>query len=142
MGSNFVDHRGEMNRKLEMAIYKALYEAGEFVQGEAGDELQNSPARVRTGNLKNRIDFRVTKDENGDDCVVVGTNVYYGVYVHEGTGIYHKNGRRTPWRYKDDTGKWHTTRGMKPNRFLKNAISKNQRQIKENIAASIREDMR
>lgn len=145
MSDGFEDHRGELNRKLEKAIEKALYEAGEFVQGEAGDELQNSPARVRWGRLKNSIDFKVTKDpeHNNDDCVVVGTNVKYAVYVHEGTGIYHPNGRRTKWRYRSEyDGKWYTTRGMKANRFLKNAIKKNEKQIKENIAASIRDDMR
>lgn len=144
MSEGFVDHRDELNRKLEKAIEKALYEAGEFVQGEAQNELQNSPARVDTGNLKNRIDFKLAQDpdNNNETCVVVGTNVYYGVYVHEGTGIYHPNGRKTPWRYKDAKGRWHTTRGMKANRFLKNAVSKNEKQIKQNIAASIRDDMR
>ena len=136
----FKSYRKELDQKLDAAIEKALYAVGEFVQGEAMDELQNSPSRVDTGNLKNRIAFVVIRkdEENGDPCVLVGTNVYYAVYVHEGTGIYHPNGRRTKWRYKDEKGKWHTTRGMKANRFLKNACVKNQRQITEYIRDELR----
>ena len=141
MGSGFVDHRKELYAKLDRSIEKALTEAAEFVQGEAGDELQNSPARVRWGRLKNSISFRIVRDEKGDMCAIVGTDVKYAVYVHEGTGIYHPNGRRTKWRYKSEyDGKWYTTRGMKANRFLKNACRKNERQIKENIRDSIRAD--
>lgn len=56
----------------------------------------------------------------------VGATMKYAVYVHQGTGIYavDGNGRKTPWKYKAETGKykgWHITQGQKPNPFLANA---------------------
>ena len=142
MSDRFIDHRPELNRKLDDAIEKALTAVGAFVQGEAGDELENSPRRVRWGRLKNSVSFRyIKKDEHGFPCVMIGTDVYYAVYVHEGTGVYHPNGRKTRWRYRSEyDGKWYTTRGMKPNRFLKNACQKNKRQIVEYLRDQIRAD--
>ena len=60
---------------------------------------------------------------------IIGTNVEYAPYVHEGTGLYAKNGNgrsEVPWRYKTADGKWHTTKGQKPNPFLERALEKNQ----------------
>lgn len=56
----------------------------------------------------------------------VGTNQEYGPYVHNGTGIYAKdgNGRKTPWKFETKSGKykgWHITRGQRPQPFLENA---------------------
>lgn len=56
----------------------------------------------------------------------VGTNEEYGPYVHNGTGIYAKdgNGRKTPWGYTVRAGKhkgFHWTHGQRPQPFLENA---------------------
>lgn len=56
----------------------------------------------------------------------VGTNEEYGPYVHNGTGIYAKdgNGRKTPWGYTVRAGKYkgfHWTKGQRPQPFLENA---------------------
>lgn len=56
----------------------------------------------------------------------VGTNEEYGPYVHNGTGIYAKdgNGRKTPWGYTVRAGKhkgFHWTKGQRPQPFLENA---------------------
>ena len=55
-------------------------------------------------------------------------------YVHQGTGIYAKdgNGRKTPWKYEAKAGKykgWHITRGQKPNPFLEKAKLDNKDKI-------------
>ena len=83
------------------AVLRFLEEAGLHLEGEAADELENSPRRVDTGRLKGSITHRVVGDR---DCYV-GTNVDYGIYVHEGT-MY-----------------------MTANRFLKNAFERNERQL-------------
>lgn len=56
----------------------------------------------------------------------IGSNLEYAPYVHQGTGIYAKdgNGRKTPWSYNVKAGKykgWHVTRGQRPQPFLENA---------------------
>lgn len=126
MDSRLEDHSGEARDRMNRAIYLTLDQIGAFIAGEAQDELENDPRRVDTGRLQGSIGYKV---KQGDAQAVVGTNVEYAVYVHEGTGKYHPNGRPTPWRYKDDKGKWHTTSGMRPNRFLKNAVEENKDQI-------------
>lgn len=132
---NFKSHKDEFEKLLAQKIPVALEAIGEFVQGEAGDELERSPTRVDTGHLRGSIDYHVDAQE---EAVYIGTNVEYAVYVHEGTGIYHPNGRRTKWRYKDDKGKWHTTQGMPPNRFLKNACVRNKKQIAQYLRDNIK----
>lgn len=56
----------------------------------------------------------------------IGNSLEYAPFVHEGTGIYAKNGRgrKTPWKFKAASGKykgWHTTKGQKPNPYLEDA---------------------
>lgn len=125
--------------KEEMArkVHVVLEAIGDHIEGEAQEELQNDPRRIDTGNLRNSITHVVQDDE---DAVYIGTNIEYGVYVHEGTGIYAEGGggRTTPWVYQDDKGNWHVTRGMKPNRFLKNAVERNETQIKGLIDEELR----
>lgn len=57
---------------------------------------------------------------------IIGTNLKYAPYVHQGTGVYAKNGdgRKTPWVYVSSSGKYkggHTTSGQKPQPFLEDA---------------------
>lgn len=58
---------------------------------------------------------------------LIGSNLDYAPYVHQGTGIYavDGNGRKTPWGYQVKAGKYkgyHVTQGQKPNPFLQNAL--------------------
>lgn len=62
-----------------------------------------------------------------------GTNLEYGPYVHNGTGIYAKdgNGRKTPWSW-NGVGKYkgrHWTKGQKPQPFLEDARNANAGKI-------------
>lgn len=113
-------------------IPQILESIGLHLEGEAKDELENSPRRVDTGNLRNSITHVVDTVEN---AVYIGTDVEYALYVHEGTGKFaaEGGGRQDPWWYQDENGKWHYTEGMAPNRFLKNAIERNESQIREYI---------
>lgn len=98
-----VDHTSEVERALNNAFSRALEAVGLHLEGESKDELENAPRRIDTGNLRNSITHIVNDEEK---AVYVGTNVEYGIYVHEGTVK------------------------MEPNRFLKNALEKNKNQIR------------
>lgn len=57
---------------------------------------------------------------------MVGSPLEIAPYVHQGTGLYAKDGkgRKTPWKYKAVSGKykgWHITEGQQPNPFLDRA---------------------
>ena len=112
---------------METAVHRALEACGIQAEAHAVTYLHSNPRRIDNGNLKNSITHKVE-----DKTAYIGTNVEYGIYVHEGTGIYAGNGggRKTPWSYQDDKGKWHVTRGMAPNRFLKNAVANHAEEYK------------
>ena len=111
MSVRIINHRDEVERAISQALERALTSVGEFVAGEAQDELENDPRRIDTGNLRNSIRPEVVESEK---AVYVGTNVEYGIYVHEGTVR------------------------MSPNRFLKNAVERNADQIKEYIEDALK----
>ena len=119
-------HTDEAIKAMEKQIEVALNAVGLEAEGDAKVELESDPRRVDTGRLRNSVTHLVTT-ERGEKYAVIGTNVEYGKWVHEGTGIYAVNGdgRKTGWWYTDDKGESHFTRGMHPNRFLRNAIEKN-----------------
>ncbi|WP_411329277.1 HK97 gp10 family phage protein [Blautia hansenii] len=64
----------------------------------------------------------------------IGSQLEYAPYVHQGTGIYAKegNGRKTPWKWFGKIGKykgWHTTQGQKPQPFLQKAVTLSRSKI-------------
>lgn len=128
------DHSDEYMKEVSEAIERGLLGAGIHLAGEAQEELENSPRRIDTGLLRNSITYAMDgeapgkkdytsddesesgsysgtapKERGNDRSVIIGTNVEYGIYVHEGT------------------------KRMKPNRFLKNAVERNKEQIKKYI---------
>lgn len=123
------DNTDEAKKEMRRRVLAALTAAGSEAEGDAKSELENDPHRAKTCRLRNSITHLVDA-EAGE--AYIGTNVEYAIYVHEGTGIYAEsgNGRQTPWMFKGDDGEYHWTRGMKPNRFLRNAIEKNREKYK------------
>ena len=131
------DHSSEYLSAVDKALSAALEGVGIHIEGEAKEELENTPRRVDTGLLRNSITYAIDgkpaaissytddegkksgtyhgtapKEEKGRS-VYVGTNVEYGIYVHEGTSK------------------------MAPNRFLKNAVDRNKEQITDYIKKSL-----
>lgn len=99
------DHSKEYLRQVNEALDVALEAVGLHIEGEAKEELENTPRRIDTGNLRNSITHRVIDEP----AVVIGTDVEYALYVHEGTSK------------------------MAPNRYLKNAVDRNRDQIVDYI---------
>lgn len=96
------DHSDDYKQQVGMSIKQALTAIGIHIEGEAKEELENTPRRIDTGNLRNSINYQVKTEE---DAVYIGTNVSYARYVHEGTV------------------------NMAANRFLTNAVDRNRDQI-------------
>lgn len=112
----FEDNRIKCKAKLADAGVAFLYEAaGEVVSQTA----RNS--RVDTGQTKGSWDYTV---DESDLIATIGSPLENAIWEEFGTGEYALggNGRKTPWKYKDTKGQWHTTTGKKPNRALWKAM--------------------
>lgn len=113
------------DKLLPEVLEKAMEQACLTVQRQA---QKNCP--VDNGQLRASITYEVEiadKDAEG----VVGTDFDYAPYAHEGTGIYaaNGNGRQTSWTYQKADGTWCTTKGQRPNPFLKKAVNETKSDI-------------
>lgn len=104
--SDFIDNSDVFLNEFDKKAESVLTEIGIHLTTESQDELENNPRRIDTGNLRNSISNRYVGEEK---AVYIGTNVEYGVYVHEGTVK------------------------MSPNKFLRNAVERNLDQIQDLI---------
>lgn len=124
MDNDFCINLGKLIDALPDVISQRLDMACQIVENDA---KENCP--VDDGVLRASITHQVS-----DNTGVIGTNVEYAPYVHEGTGIYAKGGQgrqSVPWTYKDAEGKYHKTQGQKPNPFLQDALDSNHDKILE-----------
>jgi hypothetical protein len=112
-------------------VAKDLFRRGKKVETKAKQNLQRAPRRVDTGLLRSSINTQLT-NEGGHLSVRVGTNVYYALFVHDGTGIYGPKGsyiyphsaKMLSWKTKGGKRIYAVrVKGMKPNRFLADAVS-------------------
>ena len=99
----FIDNSSVFKQAMDDGLPRALEAIGIQAEGYAKLELENDPRRIDTGNLRNSISHSV---QTSEDAVVIGTNVEYAPYVHDGT------------------------MKMAANRFLKNAVEKNAAEYK------------
>lgn len=135
--SEFSNSCERAKRQLEHQILKNITKACLLVERDA---KKNCP--IDQGILK----AAMTHDINiwfGEVIGRIGNTMEYAPYVHQGTGIYaiDGNGRKTPWRYKVESGKyegWHITKGQKPQPFLENAKIKNIVRIQNILQEGLR----
>lgn len=111
-------------------LYKDIFRRATNVQNRAKKNLERAPRRVDTGRLRSDIHV-VMVTINGVPAARIGFNVFYGLYVHDGTGIYGPKGtpifpkqaKMLRWRTKGGKYVYATSvKGMKPNPFLKDAL--------------------
>jgi hypothetical protein len=111
-------------------IAKDLIRRGKKVESTAKRNLENAPRRVDTGLLRSSINTQLLT-VGGSLVVRVGTNVYYAIWVHNGTGIHGpvgafirpKHASVLRWRKHHGNAVFaKRSQGMKPNPFLKKAI--------------------
>ena len=130
------DNNISLVKQIEkQTLVKTLTAWGILAQGYATDYCPKD-----TGNLANSINYGVVES---DMQMQVGTNVTYAPYVELGTGIYAEegNGRKTPWVYQDDEGRWHRTSGMHAQPYLRPAIEKHIDQYKEILLEYLNEQI-
>jgi HK97 gp10 family phage protein len=146
-GVEFTDNSDKFIEEMRRRAEIALEAVGIHVEGEAKEELENSPRRIDTGLLRNSITHAlsgeapaissysgdkpsrygksqeiphgsysgtVPTDPDNAKAVYIGSNVQYAAYVHEGTSR------------------------MSPNRFLKNAVTRNEEQIRKYIERELK----
>lgn len=90
-----------------------------------------------TGALRRSISSRVEETANGVEGVVF-TPLEYAPYIEYGTGLFAEDGgRQTPWSYQDDEGNWHTTKGQRPQPYMRPALTENRDQILETLKGAI-----
>lgn len=107
------------------------------VETKAKENLASDPRRIDEGTLRNSIHHR-----GSDVSWDVYTALEYAAFVHWGTGIHGENPagghRQTPWIYYDEKRKrFVTTSGMRPNKFLLDAMN----HYREDFIRDIRADL-
>ena len=92
-----------------------------------------------SGSLRRSIASKV-ETEDGNIQGVVYTALEYAPYVEYGTGLFAESGGRTnvPWVYQDDEGNWHSTKGQKPQPFLRPALNENRKTVVKILGGGIK----
>lgn len=128
MEIKFTDNSKEVLAAMLEAKARALESCGLVAEGYA-----KKATPVDTGNLRNSVSHKVTKD-----AVYIGTNTEYAPYVEFGTGKYYPGGRPDSWVYQDDKGNWHKTEGAKAQPFLKPAVADHAQQYHKIIESEMK----
>ena len=92
-----------------------------------------------SGALRRSIASKV-ETEGGDIQGIVYTALEYAPYVEYGTGLFAESNGRTdvPWVYQDDEGNWHSTKGQKPQPFLRPALNENRKTVVKILGGGIK----
>ena len=90
-----------------------------------------------TGALRRSISSKVEGTKG-----IIFTNLEYAPYIEYGTGLFAEEGGRkdVPWVYQDDKGEYHSTRGQKPQPFMRPAFNENREQILRIIKEAFADD--
>lgn len=115
------DNRAAAMNEMKERILTGLEACGMAGEGYAKANLTQK-GHVDTGNLRNSVTHKV---DSAEPAAYIGTDVEYGKYIEMGTGKYAAGGRQTAWSWQDEDGKWHKTTGMRPDPWLKPAVSEN-----------------
>lgn len=133
MAVEFKDYSIEVKEAINNKIIAFLYEAA----GELESQVKRNTS-VDTGQLKASWDYKVYEHKNE---AVIGSPLENSIWNEFGTGQYalHGDGRKTPWKYKDVKGKWHTTTGKRPQRSLHYAFEFLKSKLQTALANKLKE---
>ena len=120
-------------RSPQSGVARDMLRRGLLVETQAKRNLGGigGPKRIDTGRLRASISTNLII-RGGDPAAVVGTNVFYAKYVHNGTGIYGPRGQYIRprsakfLRFKPQGGRRFVyarkVKGSPGNPFLRNAL--------------------
>lgn len=114
---------------IDRQLMRNMQKACDVILNESTENLQS--LKHQSGALR-ASKFSEVKKEGNEIVGYVGYSSEYAPYVHEGTGIFAKNGdgRKEPWVYQDDrTGNFYTTSGQKPKEFLSKAMESKRQDV-------------
>ena len=132
----FEDYSIKVKTALTETIIAFLYEAA----GEIVSQTQRN-TRVATGQTKGSWSYKV--DESKGEATI-GSPLQNALWEEFGTGQYalKGDGRKTPWRYKDIKGKWHTTHGKRPSRAFQRAFDGSKIKIEKRLATLLKGNLK
>ena len=128
----FQDFTIEVKGAIDDKINAVLEECAAEVESQA---KRNS--RVRTGKTKNSFQHKVVDSEH---TAYIGSNYENAIWEEYGTGEYalKGNGRKGGWRYVDEKGDGHFTRGKTPSRAFHKAYTSLKNKIIKDIQDSLK----
>lgn len=130
------DNSMEVKDKLEGICMAWLYEAA----GELTSQTQRN-SKSDSGQTKGAWKYKV--DESAQ-VATVGNPLQNAIWEEFGTGEYalEGDGRKTPWRYKDEKGHWHYTSGKHPRRMLHKAFTALKKPLQKALEDKLKEGMK
>lgn len=118
-------------------LTQAMKEATLFVEDVAREKAPKGDGTL-IGSIESKVEV------NGSEVIgTVFTPLFYAPYVEFGTGLYAAAGdgrKDVPWRYKDDAGNWHSTKGMHPQPFMYPALHENEDVIRQFLKEALADD--
>lgn len=129
----FEDNTGRAKSEIKKAAKRGLTKSMLVLVGST-----KLLTRVDTGDLRDSWAQKV-EDKGKQVIGKIGSTLDYAIYREFGTGEFAENGagRKGGWWYKDPEGKWHFTRGSKPDRSLRTAFKKNKKRVEEIVKAEM-----
>lgn len=138
----------DLSKGIDAAI-NALDQANKKVENSMLNKMEKGLATIeldakrncKTGSGELKASITHKKSVEGNEIIgVIGSPLEYAVYRHQGTGLFAINGdgrQDVPWVYRDPlTGKFYSTKGMKPNPFLQDAIDSNKGKLNDIFSES------
>jgi len=132
---SFTDNSVKVTAAIREKCIAYLYECGAELQSAT---VRNQKKNTDTGQTAGSWTCKVDEAEL---VAQIGSPLENAVWEEFGTGQYALNGdgRKTPWVYKDDKGKWHRTIGKKPRRHLYRAFAANKDKIQKYLERKLGE---
>jgi HK97 gp10 family phage protein len=120
-------HLDTVTGGMAQGMRDKLTEGDHIDTGQLIGSIHNDTARSDDGGtISSTISIDATNPQNG---------AWYAEFLEYGTGIYNEtgDGRKTPWRYQDRNGEWHTTRGMQPDPFIRPSVAEHLGELEQGV---------